>query len=97
MTDLDIEADYEPEGLDLDFTVFDDHLDESAYESIQDPYEEEFSTQRLFKQIQAASQTVTHPTETTEPSFPDTVEYGPPREQGLTACELGDEVTDELL
>ncbi|KAG1057066.1 hypothetical protein G6F43_001090 [Rhizopus delemar] len=77
----DIEADYEPEGLDLDFTVFDDHLDESAYESIQDPYEEEFSTQRLFKQIQAASQTVIHPTETTVPSFPDTVEYGPPREQ----------------
>lgn len=94
MTDLDIEADYEPEGLDLDFTVFDDHLDESAYESIQDPYEEEFSTQRLFKQIQAASQTVIHPTES---SFPDTVEYGPPREQGLTACEVGDEVTDELL
>jgi hypothetical protein len=68
--------------------VFDDNLDESAYESTQDPYEEEFSTQRLFKQIQASSKTVIHPTETTDPSFPDTVEYGPPKEQGLMPCKV---------
>lgn len=70
-TKKDVEAEWEPEGLDLDFGVFDNTIDESVYER----ETQDTSIEDLLRRVQESETSI-------ENEFPDTVEYGPPKEKG---------------
>ncbi|CAO3675362.1 unnamed protein product [Rhizopus stolonifer] len=66
----DVEAEWEPEGLDLNFDVFDNTIDESVYER----ETQDTSIEDLLRRVQESETSI-------ESEFPDTVEYGPPKEK----------------